>query len=55
MKRKPDVMVAVVALFFVGLIVSGFSSAFTGSKNVGAAERVGDTHPQIVDYAASRY
>lgn len=26
MKRKPDAMIALVAIFFIGLIVSGFSS-----------------------------
>ncbi|MFT7371990.1 MAG: hypothetical protein ACI9T9_000669 [Oleiphilaceae bacterium] len=26
MKRKPDAMIALVAIFFIGLIISGFSS-----------------------------
>lgn len=32
MKRKPDAMFALIALFFVGLIVSGFSSLTVGSS-----------------------
>lgn len=32
MKRKPDAMLALIALFFVGLIVSGFSSLTVGSS-----------------------
>lgn len=32
MKRKPDAMIALIALFFVGLIVSGFSSLTVGSN-----------------------
>jgi len=26
MKRKPDAMIALVAIFFIGLIISGFTS-----------------------------
>lgn len=33
MKRKPDAMIALIALFFVGLIVSGFSSLTIGSSS----------------------
>ena len=32
MKRKPDAMFALIALFFVGLIVSGFSALTVGSS-----------------------
>jgi len=31
MKRKPDAMVAMVLLFFLGLAISGFSSMTVGS------------------------
>jgi len=34
MKRKPDAMIALVAIFFIGLIISGFSSmAPSANKN----------------------
>jgi len=26
MKRKPDAMIALIAIFFLGLVISGFSS-----------------------------
>ena len=55
MKRKPDVMVAVIALFFVGLVVSGFSSAFTDSKNIGANTHIESSLEKSVEYSASRY
>ncbi len=32
MKRKPDAMIALIALFFIGLVVSGFSSMTVGSS-----------------------
>jgi hypothetical protein len=32
MKRKPDAMIALIALFFIGLIVSGFSSMTVSSS-----------------------
>lgn len=32
MKRKPDAMLALIALFFIGLVVSGFSSLTVGSN-----------------------
>ncbi len=32
MKRKPDAMIALIALFFIGLVVSGFSSMTVGSN-----------------------
>jgi hypothetical protein len=32
MKRKPDAMIALIALFFIGLVVSGFSSMTIGSS-----------------------
>lgn len=32
MKRKPDAMLALIVLFFVGLIASGFSSLTVGSS-----------------------
>jgi len=54
MKRKPDMMVAVIALFFVGLVVSGFSSEFSNSKNVGVDGNIGQRHSLSVEYAASR-
>lgn len=31
MKRKPDTMVALVLIFFLGLVVSGFSTMTSGS------------------------
>jgi hypothetical protein len=31
MKRKPDAMLALIVLFFIGLIASGFSSLTVGS------------------------
>jgi len=55
MKRKPDVMVAVIALFFIGLIVSGFSSAFTDSNNVSLNTRHNSSVETRVEYSASRY
>jgi len=55
MKRKPDVMVAVIALFFIGLIVSGFSSAFTDTNNVSFNTRNSATVETNVEYSASRY
>ena len=34
MKRKPDAMIALVAIFFIGLVISGFSSmAPSSNKN----------------------
>ena len=32
MKRKPDAMFALIVLFFIGLIASGFSSLTVGSS-----------------------
>ena len=32
MKRKPDAMIALIALFFIGLVVSGFSAMTIGSN-----------------------
>jgi hypothetical protein len=32
MKRKPDAMLALIVLFFIGLIASGFSSLTVGSS-----------------------
>lgn len=32
MKRKPDAMIALIALFFIGLVASGFSSMTVGSN-----------------------
>tara|TARA_R110002072_G_scaffold4650_5_gene32223 strand:- start:4993 stop:5169 length:177 start_codon:yes stop_codon:yes gene_type:complete len=32
MKQKPDAMIALITLFFVGLVVSGFSSLTVGSN-----------------------
>tara|TARA_R110001592_G_scaffold204098_1_gene454113 strand:- start:21681 stop:21872 length:192 start_codon:yes stop_codon:yes gene_type:complete len=34
MKRKPDAMIALIALFFIGLVVSGFSSLTVGSSRL---------------------
>lgn len=33
MKRKPDAMFALIMLFFIGLIASGFSSLTVGSAS----------------------
>jgi hypothetical protein len=33
MKRKPDAMIALVAIFFIGLIISGFSAMAPSAKN----------------------
>ena len=52
MKRKPDAMIALIALFFIGLIVSGFSS-MTVSSSRPAIEGV-SSYNQIEDRAASR-
>jgi len=32
MKRKPDAMLALIVLFFIGLVASGFSSLTVGSN-----------------------
>ncbi|MFT6028846.1 MAG: hypothetical protein ACI8O8_000575 [Oleiphilaceae bacterium] len=32
MKQKPDAMIALIALFFIGLVVSGFSAMTVGSS-----------------------
>ncbi len=32
MKRKPDAMVTLIVLFFIGLVASGFSSLTVGSS-----------------------
>ena len=52
MKRKPDAMIALIALFFIGLIVSGFSS-MTVSSSRPLIEGV-SSYNQIEDRAASR-
>jgi len=48
MKRKPDAMVAVIALFFLGLLVSGFSSLSVGSDE-------DPVRQAQVPFSASRY
>lgn len=52
MKRKPDAMIALIALFFIGLIASGFSS-MTVSSSRPLIEGV-SSYNQIEDRAASR-
>lgn len=44
MKRKPDAMVAMVLLFFLGLAISGFSSMTIGSDQ-----------SRSVEHSVSRY
>jgi len=55
MKRKPDVMIAVVALFFVGLVVSGFSSALTSTNKTGVDEEFSQSRQVSIERTASRY
>jgi hypothetical protein len=50
MKRKPDAMIALIALFFVGLVVSGFSTMSVGSDDGQAKNRQVST-----DQPVSRY
>lgn len=51
MKRKPDTMMAVIGLFVIGLIVSGFSSF-----SIGADEEVHNKQAQVAyDRSVSRY
>lgn len=40
MKRKPDAMMALIALFFIGLVVSGFSSMTVGSNRPAVATQM---------------
>jgi len=50
MKRKPDAMMTVIALFVLGLIVSGFSS-----MSVGSDDSVVQSRKASVEYSVSRY
>jgi len=50
MKRKPDAMMTVIALFVLGLIVSGFSS-----MSVGSDDSVAQSRKASVEYSVSRY
>lgn len=50
MKRKPDTMTAVVGLFLVGLIISGFSSL-----SIGADEQGTQKAELVYDRSVSRY
>ena len=47
MKRKPDAMIALIALFFLGLVVSGFSSLSVGADEELTSSRLASTD-QIV-------
>ena len=49
MKRKPDAMIALVAIFCLGLVISGFSSMDINSDKTFS----GKTHP--TEFSASRY
>ena len=50
MKRKPDAMMTVIALFVLGLIVSGFSS-----MSVGSDDSIAQSRKASVEYSVSRY
>tara|TARA_B100000446_G_C10471100_1_gene312502 strand:+ start:399 stop:602 length:204 start_codon:yes stop_codon:yes gene_type:complete len=52
MKRKPDAMFALIALFFVGLVVSGFSSLTVGSNR--ATFEHAATHYQAEEKSLNR-
>jgi len=48
MKRKPDAMIALITLFFLGLVISGFSSLSIGADEELASSRLSSTE-QILD------
>jgi len=50
MKRKPDTMIAVLGLFLVGLVISGFSSL-----SIGADEKDVQKAELVYDRSVSRY
>jgi len=49
MKRKPDAMIALVAIFFIGLIISGFSSMAP------SADKNSNTMPYSIEVSTIRY
>jgi len=49
MKRKPDAMIALIAIFCLGLAISGFASMSSNSGKAFAANK------QTVEFSASRY
>ncbi|MFT6121638.1 MAG: hypothetical protein ACJAWS_000185 [Oleiphilaceae bacterium] len=49
MKRKPDAMIALVAIFFIGLIISGFSSMAPSAKKNSTMP------PQSIEVSTIRY
>ena len=52
MKRKPDTMLAVIGLFVLGLIISGFSSFSVGADEDLAQYKQSET---VYDRSVSRY
>lgn len=52
MKRKPDTMMAVIGLFVLGLIISGFSSFSVGADEDQVQYKQSDT---VFDRSVSRH
>lgn len=49
MNRKPDAMIALIAIFFLGLVISGFTSMGINS------DKSTDTTPHSIEVSAIRY
>jgi hypothetical protein len=52
MKRKPDTMMAVIGLFVIGLVISGFSSLSVGADDDSLENAQTDT---LYERSVSRY
>ncbi|WP_156490412.1 MULTISPECIES: hypothetical protein [unclassified Oleiphilus] len=52
MKKKPDTMLAVIGIFMIGLVISGFSSISIGADEE-PVQNASTEH--VFDRSASRY